>query len=41
LAAGIGQVNVRIPTNSASGNLPITIVSGGNRSQTTATVRVQ
>ena len=39
--SGIMQVNVQIPANARSGDLPITVSVGGNISQSGVTVRVQ
>jgi uncharacterized protein (TIGR03437 family) len=38
---GVMQVNVRIPANAASGNLPIVITVGGNPTSSSVTVAVQ
>jgi uncharacterized protein (TIGR03437 family) len=40
-AAGLMQLNVQIPANAASGNLPIIVSVGGNFSQSNVTVSVQ
>jgi uncharacterized protein (TIGR03437 family) len=39
--SGVMQVNVQIPANARSGDLPITVSVGGNISQSGVTVRVQ
>jgi uncharacterized protein (TIGR03437 family) len=39
--SGVMQVNVQIPANARSGDLPITVAVGGNVSQSGVTVRVQ
>ena len=39
--SGVMQVNVQIPANARSGDLPIDVSVGGNDSQTGVTVRVQ
>jgi uncharacterized protein (TIGR03437 family) len=41
LVAGMMQLNVQIPPNAPSGNLPITVSIGGNISQNGVTVSVQ
>jgi uncharacterized protein (TIGR03437 family) len=41
LVAGMMQLNVQIPSNAQSGNLPITVSIGGNTSQNGVTVSVQ
>jgi len=40
-AAGLMQLNVQIPANAGSGDLPITVAIGGNFSQNGVTVSVQ
>jgi uncharacterized protein (TIGR03437 family) len=39
--AGLMQLNVQIPSNAPSGNLPITVSIGGNTSQSNVTVSVR
>jgi uncharacterized protein (TIGR03437 family) len=39
--SGVMQVNVQIPANAPSGDLPLQVSVGGNFSQTGVTVRVQ
>jgi uncharacterized protein (TIGR03437 family) len=39
--SGVMQVNVQIPSNARSGDLPLAVSVGGNMSQTGVTVRVQ
>jgi uncharacterized protein (TIGR03437 family) len=39
--AGVMQLNVQIPANAQSGNLPITVSIGGNTSQSNVTVSVR
>jgi uncharacterized protein (TIGR03437 family) len=39
--SGVMQVNVQIPANAPSGDVPIMVSVGGNNSQTGVTVRVQ
>jgi uncharacterized protein (TIGR03437 family) len=39
--AGVMQLNVQIPANAPSGDLPLVVSVGGNNSQTGVTVRVQ
>jgi len=41
LVAGMMQLNVQIPSNAPSGNLPITVSIGGNTSQNGVTVSVE
>jgi uncharacterized protein (TIGR03437 family) len=41
LVAGVMQLNVQIPANAQSGNLPITVSIGGNTSQSNVTVSVR
>jgi uncharacterized protein (TIGR03437 family) len=41
LVAGMMQLNVQIPPNAPSGNLPITVSIGGNTSQNGVTVSVE
>jgi uncharacterized protein (TIGR03437 family) len=41
LVSGVMQLNVQIPANARSGDLPITVSVGGNDSQAGVTVRVQ
>jgi len=41
LVAGMMQLNVQIPSNAPSGDLPITVSIGGNISQTNVTVSVR
>ena len=41
LAAGLLQLNVQIPANAPSGNLPITVSIGSNISQSNVTVSVR
>jgi uncharacterized protein (TIGR03437 family) len=41
LVAGVMQLNVQIPSNALSGNLPITVSIGGNISQSNVTVSVR
>ena len=41
LVSGVMQLDVQIPTNVPSGNLPITVSVGGNSSQNGVTVSVQ
>jgi uncharacterized protein (TIGR03437 family) len=41
LAAGLMQLNVQIPSNAPSGNLPITVSIGSNISQSNVTVSVR
>ena len=41
LVAGMMQLNVQIPLNAPSGNLPITVSIGGNTSQNNVTVSVR
>jgi uncharacterized protein (TIGR03437 family) len=41
LVAGMMQLNVQIPVNGASGELPILVSFGGNTSQKGVTVSVQ
>jgi uncharacterized protein (TIGR03437 family) len=38
---GVMQVNLRIPANAASGNLPVVVSVGANNSQSSVTVAVQ
>jgi uncharacterized protein (TIGR03437 family) len=39
--SGVMQINVQIPANAASGNLPISVSVGGNSSQNGVTISVQ
>ena len=41
IVAGVMQVNVQIPANVSSGNLPISVSVGGSTSQNGVTVSVQ
>jgi uncharacterized protein (TIGR03437 family) len=41
LVSGVMQLNVQIPANAASGNLPISVSVGGNSSQSGVTISVQ
>jgi uncharacterized protein (TIGR03437 family) len=41
LVAGVMQLNVQIPSNAPSGNLPIAVSIGGNTSQNSVTVSVR
>jgi uncharacterized protein (TIGR03437 family) len=41
LVSGVMQVNVQIPTNASSGNVPIVVTVGGNSSQAGVTVAVK
>jgi 6-phosphogluconolactonase (cycloisomerase 2 family) len=41
MVAGVMQLNVQIPSNAPSGNLPITVLIGGNTSQNNVTVSVK
>jgi uncharacterized protein (TIGR03437 family) len=41
LTAGVMQVNVRIPTNAPSGNVPITVTVGASSSQPGVTVAIR
>jgi uncharacterized protein (TIGR03437 family) len=41
VVSGVMQLNVQIPANAASGNVPIAVTVGGNSSQSAVTVSVQ
>jgi uncharacterized protein (TIGR03437 family) len=41
LVSGVMQLNIQIPVNAPSGNLPIVASVGGNSSQSGVTVSVQ
>jgi len=41
IVSGVMQINVQIPPNASSGNLPIQVSIGGNSSRTGVTVSVQ
>jgi uncharacterized protein (TIGR03437 family) len=38
---GIIQMNVQVPANAPSGNVPVTVIIGGNSTQSGVTISVQ